>query len=144
MSDLKAKELLKSLNLKATTIRISILQMLFSTKNLLSAQEIHTILLENGIDANLSTIYRVLDPLTTNGIINEVTLKIESQKLYEFNQNTHHHFLICESCRRIETVYGDHMQELESDLEQKHKFKIKHHNLEFYGTCEDCEDDQKK
>jgi Fur family ferric uptake transcriptional regulator len=58
----------------------------------------------------------------------------------------HHHHLICEKCGRV-IDYDDFMDEernlvkkIEEVLSKKHNFKIKTHNLQFYGLCKECQE----
>ena len=134
-----AKELLQSVSLKVTPARVSIIEMLYQSKYLLSTQDIHELLNKQGSTYNLSTIYRVLESLKDNELINEVTLKTNESKLYEFNHHRHHHFFVCEECHKIEPINTCFIHDIEHELEGKHKFKIKHHNLELYGVCDECD-----
>jgi len=59
-------------------------------------------------------------------------------------KETHHHHLICTKCRKV-VDYTDFIEEekdlikkTEEALAAKHRFEIKNHIINFYGTCEDC------
>lgn len=134
-----AKDLLQSVSLKVTPARVSLLETLYSSKYLLSAQDLHESLNAQGCHHNLSTIYRTLESLNEKKLINEVSLKIEEKKLYEFNHHNHHHFFVCEHCHKIEPIDTCFIHSIEEELEDKHNFKIKHHNLELYGICDECD-----
>jgi Fur family transcriptional regulator, peroxide stress response regulator len=49
-----------------------------------------------------------------------------------------HYHLICESCGAISDIKIPDEIRLEEIIKKKTKFKIKKHNVQFYGTCEDC------
>ncbi len=100
-----------------------------------SANEINGFL-ENKI--NLSSIYRTLDLLRKSDLVN-VILFGEGKRRYELkNQDEHHHHLVCESCGDVEDI---EMQEksLLKNVEEKSKFLVKKHNLEFFGLCQECQ-----
>lgn len=137
-----AKELLQSVSLKVTPARVALLETLHMSKYLLSAQDLYESLKKQGYHHNLSTVYRSLESLSEKKLINEVSLKIEEKKLYEFNHHSHHHFFVCEHCHKIEPINTCFIHSIEEALEEKHNFKIKHHNLELYGVCDDCDEDK--
>lgn len=100
-----------------------------------SANEINDYL-KNKID--LTSVYRTLSLLVKSEMVN-VILFGEGKKRYELkNKNEHHHHLVCEKCGDVEDV---EMKEssLFKLVEERSKFVIKKHNLEFFGLCPDCQ-----
>lgn len=100
-----------------------------------SANEINDYL-KNKID--LTSVYRTLGLLVKSEMVN-VILFGEGKKRYELkNKNEHHHHLVCEKCGDVEDV---EMKEssLFKLVEERSKFVIKKHNLEFFGLCPDCQ-----
>jgi Fur family ferric uptake transcriptional regulator len=124
--------------LKKTKYRVNIIDLLERVNTLLSAQDIHELLIKNDIKVNLSTVYRTLDKLTENDIINKVEIEQEKQSLYEYNRDEHHHFLICKNCNKIETIYNCPLHDYEQQLMNESGFHITGHKIEFYGYCKDC------
>ncbi len=135
---MRVQELLKKAGLKTTPVRIKVIQMLQISKKLLSAQDIYLELQEEESQYSLSTIYRTIEKLVESEIVNAVNLKIENQTLYEYNCHKHHHFLICEKCHTIETVYDCAVHEYEEKVAGQYGFVVNTHKVEFYGTCEKC------
>ena len=125
--------------LKKTTNRVTIMDLLEKTKDLVSAQDIYDRLSKSDYKINLSTVYRTLDKLTDNGIINKVELENEKQSLYEYNRDQHHHFIVCKNCNKIESIYHCPLHEYEEQLEKNSGFLITGHRIEFYGYCKDCQ-----
>ena len=132
------KKLLES-GLKKTKYRVSIIDLLAHSEQLLSAQDIYDILKKKKINVNLSTVYRTLDKLTESHIINRVDIEKEKQTLYEFNREEHHHFLICKECNKIETIYHCPLHDYEEELMKASGFIITSHKIEFYGLCKECQ-----
>jgi len=94
----------------------------------------------------LATIYRTLDLLTRLGLVKKHDFG-QGRARYELitKEAEHHHHLICEGCGKV-IDYNDFMNEektlvkkIEEVLSKKHNFKIKSHNLQFYGLCENCQ-----
>jgi Fur family ferric uptake transcriptional regulator len=100
-----------------------------------SANEINDYL-KNKID--LTSVYRTLSLLVKSEMVN-VILFGEGKKRYELkNKNEHHHHLVCEKCGDVEDVEMKESSLLKS-VEERSKFVIKKHNLEFFGLCPDCQ-----
>lgn len=100
-----------------------------------SANEINDYL-KNKID--LTSVYRTLSLLVKSEMVN-VILFGEGKKRYELkNKNEHHHHLVCEKCGDVEDVEMKESSLLKS-VEERSKFVIKKHNLEFFGLCSDCQ-----
>lgn len=100
-----------------------------------SANEINDFL-KNKID--LTSVYRTLNLLVKSEMVN-VILFGEGKKRYELrNKNEHHHHLVCEKCGDVEDVEMKESVLLRS-VEERSKFIIKKHNLEFFGLCPDCQ-----
>ncbi len=100
-----------------------------------SANEINDYL-KNKID--LTSVYRTLSLLVKSEMVN-VILFGEGKKRYELkNKNEHHHHLVCEKCGDVEDVEMKESLLLKS-VEERSKFVIKKHNLEFFGLCPDCQ-----
>lgn len=95
----------------------------------------------------LATIYRTLDLLTRLGLVKKYDFG-QGRARYELVKKDvhHHHHLICEQCGKV-IDYDDFMDEekilvkkIEEALSKKHNFKIKTHNLQFYGLCKECQE----
>ncbi|MBI9009166.1 MAG: transcriptional repressor [Tenericutes bacterium] len=125
--------------LKNTKYRLSIIELLSESKELLTAYNIREELLKKKIKINLSTVYRTVDKLVETKILNRINLENEKNAMYEYNREKHHHFLICENCNKIVPIYSCPIDKYELELEEKSGFQIKGHKIEFYGICEDCQ-----
>jgi len=101
----------------------------------LSANEINNYL-KNKID--LASIYRTLNLLVKAELVN-IILFGEGKKRYELkNKNEHHHHLFCENCGKVENIEMKENFLLRNVAEQS-KFKVRKHNLEFFGLCQNCQ-----
>ncbi|MFA7589133.1 MAG: Fur family transcriptional regulator [Acholeplasmataceae bacterium] len=120
--------------MRLTTHRKTILALLKNHKKPLSAEQIMRFLAEYKID--LSTIYRALDIMHTNGHINKSL--IDNTAYYYLNQKEHHHFVICLSCKKMEPIDCLLEQNI-SSLQTNSKYKIIRHDLTFYGYCSECQ-----
>src|SRR5512141_1387633 len=93
---------LKNIGLKATLPRLKILD-LFENSDVrhLTAEDVYKILLGEGMEIGLATIYRVLTQFEQAGIL--IRHHFESGKaVFELNQGGHHDHLLCLQCGRVE------------------------------------------
>ena len=88
-------------------------------------------------------VYRALDKLIEIGKVH----KIESKNSYVACKNTNcfnkssTSFLICNSCEKITEIEEETMSEQFSNLCKKFNSNYSQHNLEIFGTCSSCSND---
>ena len=139
---------LKTKGYKKSKLRLEILEILHSSAKPKSALEILSEATAKFKDTpqsrysslNKTSIYRQLEILEKENIINEIDLS-EGKKRYELKpKNGHHHHLICIKCTKIEcySVHQD-LLEIETEINQKMGFKVEKHHLEFFGKCKNCQ-----
>ncbi|MEO8009669.1 MAG: ferric iron uptake transcriptional regulator, partial [Betaproteobacteria bacterium] len=93
---------LKNIGLKATLPRLKILD-LFENSDVrhLTAEDVYKVLLGEGMEIGLATIYRVLTQFEQAGIL--IRHHFESGKaVFELNQGGHHDHLVCLQCGKVE------------------------------------------
>ena len=132
------KKLLKKKNLKNTKHRNSVLKAIETSSEPVTAEEIYLSLQKEDISISLSTVYRIIEVLINTNIVCKISFTDNNKALYEINNSSHRHHLLCLNCRNVFPVedcpLGKHVQ----TLEEKFNFIITSHNLEFYGYCKNC------
>ncbi len=125
---------------RTTPIRTTLLKILSKIKKPLTTQELLAALETNGLKANKTTIYRQLESLKENKIINEVHFNDRSVR-YELNKlEAHHHHLVCMKCKKVEDVtLPEDLHHQEKMVFEKNNFKVLQHFLEFFGLCKNCQ-----
>ncbi len=131
---------ISSIKERNTPIRTALLEILSKIKKPLTTQELLLILAKKEIKANKTTIYRQLESLKENNMVNEVHFNDRNTR-YELNsKDTHHHHLICKKCKKIEDItLLEDLQYQEKMILKKSKFKVTQHFLEFFGLCKNCQ-----
>lgn len=133
MSQEELSEYFRQYKLKITPVRIAVLSMLVSAQAPISVSE-----LLGKIEANKTTIYRVIDKLVEVGIATEVIIG-DGTGRYELATNSHHHHLICTECKGVTSFdIQDNFTEIEKNIAKSQNFKVNKHRLEFLGTCKNC------
>lgn len=122
---------------RLTKIRKSIIKIFSDTEKPLSVNTIGKRLKSLGVSADKATIYREINFLSKNGLINE--LFIDSKRsYYESAALKHHHHLICRNCGKVDNITNCLVKNLIDNVYKKRGFKIEKHILEFYGVCSSC------
>jgi Fur family transcriptional regulator, ferric uptake regulator len=126
---------LKSAGLKATVPRLKIINLFEASKvRHLTAEDVYRLLLAEGLDIGLATVYRVLTQFEQAGLL--VRHHFESGKaVFELNQGTHHDHLVCMQCGRVEEFYDAEIEKRQTDVARERGFAISEHALYLYADC---------
>ncbi|NJM73413.1 MAG: transcriptional repressor [Scytonema sp. RU_4_4] len=114
-----------------------ILNLLKTVKQGISAQDIYVELRNRNQSMGLATVYRSLESLKLEGMVQVRTLA-NGEALYNLAQQDKHH-LTCLQCGASIPINQCPVHDLEDQLQSKHKFKIFYHTLEFFGLCRQCQ-----
>ncbi|MDZ8052142.1 MAG: Fur family transcriptional regulator [Aulosira sp. ZfuVER01] len=117
-----------------------ILNLLKTVKQGISAQDIYIELRNRNQSMGLATVYRSLEALKLEGMVQIRTLA-NGEALYSLAQQDKHH-LTCLQCGISIPINQCPVHNLEEQLEANHKFKIFYHTLEFFGLCNQCQNEQ--
>jgi Fur family ferric uptake transcriptional regulator len=126
---------LKSAGLKATAPRLKIIN-LFETSKVrhLTAEDVYKLLLAEGLDIGLATVYRVLTQFEQAGLL--VRHHFESGKaVFELNEGKHHDHLVCMQCGRVEEFYDPEIEKRQAKVARERGFQISEHALYLYADC---------
>jgi len=117
-----------------------ILNLLKSIKQGISAQNLYVELRNKNQGMGLATVYRSLEALKLEGLVQVRTLT-NGEALYSLVKQDKHH-LTCLQCGRSIPIKQCPVHQLEAELETNQNFKIFYHTLEFFGLCEKCHAEQ--
>ncbi|MBD0343462.1 MAG: transcriptional repressor [Coleofasciculus sp. Co-bin14] len=113
-----------------------ILNLLTSLNRAVSAQDIYIELRHRDQSMGLATVYRALEALKLEGVVQVRTLG-SGESLYSSVQRDQHH-LTCLNCGASIAIDECPVHQLETELQDSHQFKIYYHTLEFFGLCDRC------
>ena len=138
MQNKQPTEELRSRGFRITAAREAILEILSKGHKPLSASEVHESLLKQRTKSDRVTVYRELDFLEKQGVIQAVQFQDRNRR-YELASLEHHHHLICQECKSVEDVsIKEDLEIQERAIEKQKNFKIMRHSLEFFGLCANC------
>ena len=102
-----------------------------------TAQEIHDDLRRLGERVGLTTVYRTLQAMTEAGELDALRTS-EGETAYRRCSTGHHHHLVCRNCGRTVEVSGPAVETWANAVAEQHGFRDVSHDLEIFGTCENC------
>ena len=114
-----------------------ILDLLKSLNRAISAQDIYVELRSRSESMGLATVYRSLEALKLEGVVQVRTLA-NGESLYSTVQQDKHH-LTCLQCGASLAIDECPVHQLEHELNDSYQFKIFYHTLEFFGLCTNCQ-----
>ena len=132
---------LKSSGLKATLPRIKILEVFQqSNQRHMTAEDVYKVLLGEGSDIGLATVYRVLMQFEQADILTRSHFESE-RAVYELNEGEHHDHLVCLDCGRVEEFHDSEIEALQVKIAKRQGFEIADHALSLYAHCKkkNCE-----
>jgi len=126
---------LKTIGLKATLPRLKILN-LFENSPVrhLTAEDVYKVLINEGMDIGLATVYRVLTQFEQAGLL--IRHHFESGKaVFELNQGGHHDHLVCLQCGRVEEFLDAEIERRQIKVAKERGFTIHDHSLHIFADC---------
>ncbi len=126
---------LKNSGLKATLPRIKVLEMFQkTTQRHMSAEDVYKMLLAEGADVGLATVYRVLMQFEHAGILSRNHFE-SGKAVFELNEGKHHDHLVCIDCGRVEEFFDAEIERRQHNVAQTRGFELQDHALALYATC---------
>jgi Fur family ferric uptake transcriptional regulator len=126
---------LKSSGLKATLPRIKILEVFQKTQQRhMTAEDVFKVLLAEGSDVGLATVYRVLMQFEQAGILSRNHFET-GKSVFELNEGKHHDHLVCMDCGRVEEFFDAEIEKRQKAIAQTRGFELQEHSLALYAAC---------
>ncbi|HEX5801767.1 MAG TPA: ferric iron uptake transcriptional regulator [Azospira sp.] len=128
-------ESLKSIGLKATFPRLKILELFEKTDvRHLTAEDVYRLLLTEGMDIGLATVYRVLTQFEQAGLLERHHFE-SGKAVFELNAGHHHDHLVCINCGKVEEFYDPEIERRQAKIAKDRGFAIHEHALYLYAEC---------
>jgi Fur family ferric uptake transcriptional regulator len=132
------KMMIRTMNLKVTDQRLSILEALHKGRQHVTAQEVFEAVVKVDPTVGFATVYRFLRKLTEYQFVTEVRMGGLPAR-YELASKHHHDHLTCVSCGKICEFENESIETLQEKVAKQFGFKLTSHVLELYGICPDCQ-----
>ena len=129
MTDLRSR--------RPTKQRIAIESDLDRVEEFRTAQEIHASLHAAGDKIGLATVYRTLQAMVDEDIVDQLRTD-EGEQIFRRCSTGHHHHLVCRDCGRTVEVEGPAVERWADRVAVEHGFTDVSHTLELFGRCTEC------
>jgi Fur family ferric uptake transcriptional regulator len=130
---------LRNAGLKVTLPRVKILEILEKQKDdrHLSAEKVYKILLSEGEEIGLATVYRVLTQFEAAGLVSRHHFE-GGNSIFEINKGCHHDHAVCMKCGRVTEFTDEIIEKRQDEIANKLGFVLTDHSLYLYGYCAEC------
>lgn len=123
---------------RITPQREMIVQALGNSGDHVTAEEIYDAVKGRSSAVNVATIYRTLDTLVAEGLINRTNLHT-GQIIYTTQLHGPHLHLLCRQCGGTISIDYDLVAPLVANLRHKYTFEADLHHLTISGICAHCQ-----
>jgi Fe2+ or Zn2+ uptake regulation protein len=123
-------------NTRSTRQRQAVLDAFADEQVHLAADEVYQLVKSTQPNISLGTVYRNLDLLTRQGMLNRFILADGTRK-YE-RASSHHHHLVCMDCGNTQNIPGCPMNSKIQGYSNENQFQVVRHSFEVYGYCSEC------
>jgi Fur family ferric uptake transcriptional regulator len=105
----------------------------------MTAEDVFKVLLNEGSDIGLATVYRVLMQFEQAGILSRHHFEA-GKAVFELNEGKHHDHLVCVVCGRVEEFYDAEIERRQQEIAAERGYKLHDHALSLYVVCnkDDC------
>jgi Fur family ferric uptake transcriptional regulator len=133
------KSILKENALKFTAQREAILQVLFTSREHLTPEELHALLKQekSGSAIGISTVYRTLNLLEEAGLVSSISFGAHGKK-FELSGSDHHDHIICIRCDKIVEFEDEIIEKRQESVAKEAGFELTDHTMQLYGICNEC------
>ncbi len=120
---------------RPTRQRAALAELMSTTSEFLSAQDLHARLQERGDSVGLATVYRNLQAMASDGDV-DVLRTDDGECVYRScGTDSHHHHLVCRECGRTVEVEGPAVEKWATEVARQNGFSDVTHTIELFGTC---------
>ena len=116
---------------------IKVISVLERVGGFASAQQLHQLLLRNGESIGLTSVYRALQSLVDDKIVDQLR-KDDGEAIYRLCGETHHHHLVCKSCGSTVEIEGSALEKWAKAMAEEHGYREVGHLAEVFGICRSC------
>lgn len=130
---------LRNVGLKVTIPRLKILEILEKQQDdrHLSAEQVYKILLAEGEEIGLATVYRVLTQFEAAGLVSRHHFE-GGNSIFELNKGSHHDHVVCMKCGKVDEFTDELIEKRQAEIAASLGYTLTDHSLYLYGYCANC------
>ncbi len=130
---------LRNAGLKVTLPRMKILEILEKQHDgrHMSAEKVYKILLSEGEEIGLATVYRVLTQFEAAGLVSRHHFE-GGNSIFEINRGPHHDHVVCMKCGKVDEFSDEVIEKRQEEIACELGYELTDHSLYLYGYCHNC------
>jgi Fur family ferric uptake transcriptional regulator len=122
-----------------TAQRREVIGVLGRVQGFVSAQDLHELIIKDGGQISLATVYTQLRKLVDSKGV-DIVMTDRGESLYRrCVVDVHHHHLACRNCGATVEVDAPQLEKWASEIANKNGFKDLRHVIELNGICQKCQ-----
>jgi Fur family transcriptional regulator, ferric uptake regulator len=126
-------------NTRNTAQRREVIGVLGRVQGFVSAQDLHELIIKDGGQISLATVYTQLRKLVESKDV-DIVMTDRGESLYRrCVVDVHHHHLACRNCGATVEVDAPQLEKWASEIASKNGFKDLRHVIELNGICQKCQ-----
>ena len=126
-------------NTRNTAQRREVIGVLGRVQGFVSAQDLHELIIKDGGQISLATVYTQLRKLVESKDV-DIVMTDRGESLYRrCVVDVHHHHLACRNCGATIEVDAPQLEKWASEIATKNGFKDLRHVIELNGICHKCQ-----
>lgn len=126
-------------NTRNTAQRREVIGVLGRVQGFVSAQDLHELIIKDGGQISLATVYTQLRKLVESKDV-DIVMTDRGESLYRrCVVDVHHHHLACRNCGATVEVDAPQLEKWASEIATKNGFQELRHVIELNGICQKCQ-----
>lgn len=135
---------LKDAGLKATLPRMKVLDLFQGSKvRHMTAEDVYRLLMDDGLDVGLATIYRVLTQFEQAGLLKRHHFE-GGKSIFELNEGDKHDHIVCVNTGKVVEFHDAQIEKLIAKIVKDHGFELVDHVLHIRALAPVPESDKKR
>lgn len=127
-----------------TNQRALIVRAALATHDHFTAEELLDLCRKKDPKVSRATVYRTLSVLEEAGFVEGLETGDGGRRFEHVLGHEHHDHMVCLVCERIIEFRDDELERRQELAAKRVGFKIQRHSLRLYGTCKQCQQEQRK
>jgi len=126
-------------NTRNTAQRREVIGVLGRVQGFVSAQDLHELIIKDGGQISLATVYTQLRKLVDSKDV-DIVMTDRGESLYRrCVVDVHHHHLACRNCGATVEVDAPQLEKWASEIATRNGFQELRHVIELNGICQKCQ-----
>lgn len=132
---------IRNAGLKVTLPRVKILEILENTQfsdRHMTAEKVYKVLLDEGEEIGLATVYRVLTQFEAAGLVKRHHFE-GGNSVFELNRGDHHDHMVCVKCGKVAEFKDEVIERRQAEISERLGYELTDHCFYLYGLCPACQ-----